>query len=222
MSHAAAGSASPATLTTGPLVCPLFPLAFLGDGYLYYCDYFENDCFDSPEPVVAFGTYALSPECPQNCFNANLSLQRTDQADTTAASSKFDGLLAPLPVRETLRIPPASGARRSKVFIDPDIQFIEFRDIKGTRKHAKVFAINLDPIGPGAEVKSCACQLRYAAFESEGPIDPELVVPLSCIALESDAVVGEGECHVYRGIYEPTLSTRIHLLVLTVRTPAER
>ena len=56
--------------TGPPWICPLFELLAMGDGNLYYCNYYETtDCSDEPQAVYIFGVYDFPTDCADNnCF----------------------------------------------------------------------------------------------------------------------------------------------------------
>ena len=145
-----------------PWACPIFPIEEYGeDEYLYYAEYYETGCGDSPEPTLIVGNYDWPAECP-NCEIASRA---------QASNRKFDGYIGRPKSTDYVFQFPKGPAKRFSEQIGAS-KYVEFVAEKRVVR-AKVFEFLID-IGKALGEQSRKRQI-FIGFEADTPSDAQVV-----------------------------------------------
>ena len=187
-----------------PWACPLFEVMALGDGNLYYCDYFTTeDCSDEPQAVYEFGDFPFPTSCATNdCISAR----------DKGSAGPFTGLDFPV-AQGYVHVMPSGRAREySRVCIDPTLSFIKC-DAEG-EVFAKVFMIAMDLKGARAGIPTHQfTRSIYVAFQVSGKPDAFETITVCKPVGQSSG----GKNFVFQATYSANATQKFPILVFKTK-----
>ncbi len=185
----------------GPWGCVQWPIADYGEGILYYADYYENSCDDTPEAAYVFGDYDWPQTCP-DCVPA---------FNDGAASKQFRGLDAPVEQEFVLQLPEGPARDFAKAIELPSLKNIQFKNASGTLITAKVFAFKVFKRSLLRQSVPDEGRTIVVAMQVKGqPSVPP--VSIECAPLDKS-----GACCAYSARYDAGAGQQIPMLVLTAK-----
>jgi hypothetical protein len=150
-----------------PCACVLFPIIDLGDGTLFYCDYYPTSCADSPE--AAYAVEDESTPWPYQDCGCVLCFATPGLAKKPQKNNKrFPGLRSPVePSYQHEGLVPAGRAREcTSILVDPNLEYIQFRLSEKTISAKVLVFVWKTGQATDGKPKNLATRIRYIAFQA--------------------------------------------------------
>jgi hypothetical protein len=152
------------TDSDGPYTCPLFPIMTFSGGTLYYCDYFESDCEDNPQPGYVAGNYDYPLNCP-DCVEGSARAQSPDFVGLPRRASfgyaSFSSVATDHRLLQALGV--FSGQESAN--LRTEIVGVLSISLNDGDRYAVVMSVEFPDRPAGASARAGARQNRYVAFE---------------------------------------------------------
>jgi len=184
-----------------PCGCAQWPLLQLGEGILYYADFYESTCDDNPLPSYVFGEYDWPQFCP-DCVSV------TDLAEAT---QRYRGLESPISEEYVHKLPTGLARDYSEPVDLPDLKVIQFKSADGALVAAKVFVFKiykqrLLQTSAKDEGREIAIAMQLKRQPSDLPV-----------AVECTPLGNSQTCCAYSTFYDRGNRQRLPILVLMAR-----
>lgn len=193
---------------SGPYACALFEIMVLSSGTVYYCDFFDPDCYAEPTAAYAVGEYELPMECPYCIFATSVSskneftglpnvLSFNDGANWSGTTESYNELL-----ENTLLDAPFTNCRP---------HFEGWMKLRAHESNHFTIVVRVE-FARGSANRSGSSETRYVALEVDRPpSNPDIEIADA----ESPQRLPGG--YAYRARYAPTGQSGVPVLVLLAR-----
>jgi hypothetical protein len=197
-----------------PCACVLFPIYYLADGTIFYCDYYPTSCDDTPEAAYVIEDDS-TPWPYQTCGCVLCFATSGDAKKTRKNERKFPGL--PSVVDSNYQhdgmVPTGKAREFTTILIDPKLEYVQFLLGEETI-YAKVLVFSWKT-GQATDrnPKNLATRMRYIAFQTAS-----VRAGAKCEAVTAEPIFSdENPCYAYQCVHQLDGGKPAHVMVLLAK-----